>query len=432
MSKRSVDEADMTPRGAVMKHQKGAALIVVLSLLVVSLMLGLSSMQSSQIDERLAGNYKAQASAQMGAEGAVSLGLDSFRSLWGDEFSEKSVEEIAEELSPSSSFSYSDIFSNDTWHSYFGYSDSSLDCSEVDVCVYSIIYVDGDNDAGLREGVYIVGLAGGTGALSHPVLAQVSVGLVPLSDLDPLTVTSDLYDFEALSSGRFKMGREGDGNIGTSISVSRESDVSAVMSAIEGGPDKSGNYATNVDGEYVVYIEGGYPIFSSATALQELVDNVVDHYGNDADALAVLGTPDSPKISYVQPESGTYSYNESSAKSGILVVDGNFSWSGNNTYEGLIVVLGQTLAYNGGGGSIRGALVHASIAGSPGAREGDWSFGIGQASVTSNLNGGGDFSFVHSVEVLDTVARLLEPVSDGLIDISDMKKTDELKVMSWR
>ncbi|MGL6250210.1 MAG: PilX N-terminal domain-containing pilus assembly protein, partial [Billgrantia desiderata] len=41
-----------------MKKQRGAALVVVLSLLAMSLMLGISGMQSSQIDERLAGNYR--------------------------------------------------------------------------------------------------------------------------------------------------------------------------------------------------------------------------------------------------------------------------------------------------------------------------------------------------------------------------------------
>lgn len=53
-------------------RQKGAALIIVLSLLSISLMVGLSSMQSSQIDERLAGNYKAAAEAQMHAEEVAS------------------------------------------------------------------------------------------------------------------------------------------------------------------------------------------------------------------------------------------------------------------------------------------------------------------------------------------------------------------------
>lgn len=61
-----------------MKKQKGAALIVVLSMLIMSLMLGLSGMQSSLIDERLAGNYKAQSEAQMGAEKAASAGLEAF------------------------------------------------------------------------------------------------------------------------------------------------------------------------------------------------------------------------------------------------------------------------------------------------------------------------------------------------------------------
>ncbi|WP_404299050.1 PilX N-terminal domain-containing pilus assembly protein [Halomonas sp.] len=63
-----------------MKHQEGAALVVVMSLLTVSLMLGLSSMQSSQVDERLAGNYKAKSEAQMAAEIGASEG---FEDVWG-------------------------------------------------------------------------------------------------------------------------------------------------------------------------------------------------------------------------------------------------------------------------------------------------------------------------------------------------------------
>ncbi|MCG7601901.1 polymer-forming cytoskeletal protein [Halomonas sp. McH1-25] len=55
-----------------MKGQQGAALIVVLVLLTVSLMLGLSSVQSSLIDERVAGNYRAITQAQMAAESGLS------------------------------------------------------------------------------------------------------------------------------------------------------------------------------------------------------------------------------------------------------------------------------------------------------------------------------------------------------------------------
>lgn len=59
-----------------MKQQQGAALVVVLSMLTMSLMLGLSGMQSSLVEERLSGNYKAATEAQMAAEQAISEAWD--------------------------------------------------------------------------------------------------------------------------------------------------------------------------------------------------------------------------------------------------------------------------------------------------------------------------------------------------------------------
>ncbi|MCE8026977.1 DUF7305 domain-containing protein [Billgrantia aerodenitrificans] len=55
-------------------RQQGAALVVVLSLLSMALLLGLSSMSGSLVNERLAGNYRAMAQAQMAAERAASEG----------------------------------------------------------------------------------------------------------------------------------------------------------------------------------------------------------------------------------------------------------------------------------------------------------------------------------------------------------------------
>lgn len=50
------------------QHQQGAALVIVLALLSGSLMIGVAGMNSALIDERLAGNYRAAALAQMAAE----------------------------------------------------------------------------------------------------------------------------------------------------------------------------------------------------------------------------------------------------------------------------------------------------------------------------------------------------------------------------
>lgn len=54
--------------GQGMKQQRGAALVIVLALLTGALVVGVSGMQSSLIDERLAGNYRATVLAQMAAE----------------------------------------------------------------------------------------------------------------------------------------------------------------------------------------------------------------------------------------------------------------------------------------------------------------------------------------------------------------------------
>ena len=68
------DKIKAHERGSnMLGKQKGAALIVTLVLLVVSLMLGLSSFQSSRLEESMAGNQRAAAVSLMAAEYGASL-----------------------------------------------------------------------------------------------------------------------------------------------------------------------------------------------------------------------------------------------------------------------------------------------------------------------------------------------------------------------
>lgn len=53
------------------KQQKGAALFVVMALLSASMVVGMSTMQSSLVDERLAGNFRSSVQAQMTAENTL-------------------------------------------------------------------------------------------------------------------------------------------------------------------------------------------------------------------------------------------------------------------------------------------------------------------------------------------------------------------------
>lgn len=131
--------------------------MVVLSLLAMSLMLGISGMQSSQIDERLAGNYKAIAEAQMGAEQAVAAG-------WGVGGSAVSFGAFNSGLTRTTLASYS-------WQQF-----SSLGAVSVNVCTgniqcrYYLLRDAGD--------LYIVAMGavvseGGVLGTSHPVFAEV-------------------------------------------------------------------------------------------------------------------------------------------------------------------------------------------------------------------------------------------------------------------
>ncbi|MBW6390302.1 pilus assembly PilX family protein [Billgrantia antri] len=106
-----------------MQTQRGAALVVVLSMLAGSLMLGLSGIQSSLIDERLAGNYKAATEAQMGAEQAISAG-------WGANGSGVSVSDFDATRTLSEVEAYS-------WSQFTSLSDVSANaCSGNIVCHY--------------------------------------------------------------------------------------------------------------------------------------------------------------------------------------------------------------------------------------------------------------------------------------------------------
>ena len=59
-----------------MNSQRGAALVAVMSILTVALMLGITGMQSSAINERLAGNYQSASNAQMIAESGAAYGME--------------------------------------------------------------------------------------------------------------------------------------------------------------------------------------------------------------------------------------------------------------------------------------------------------------------------------------------------------------------
>ena len=78
----------------------------------------------------------------------------------------------------------------------------------------------------------------------------------------------------------------------------------------------------------------------------------------NAAALTNPGTPTNPVVNVV-----TGDFNGSLSGSGILLVEGNLSFSGNPTYNGVILVIGKgNVSWTGGGnGTIDGAMLVANL-----------------------------------------------------------------------
>ncbi|WFM70964.1 pilus assembly PilX N-terminal domain-containing protein [Halomonas sp. CKK8] len=168
-----------------MKHQKGAALIVVLSLLTVSLMVGLSSMQSSHIDERLAGNYRAASQAQMNSESAASELFSEIlaknKSVWAG------FDELDQGFGWDGLEGLASLSSNSAHCSSFSFSEGE------GVACY--VRVSSANGLELGSGDYILALGRAGGGGSEPVIVSLDGGGFSLNSA--LTVLGGIQDIES-------------------------------------------------------------------------------------------------------------------------------------------------------------------------------------------------------------------------------------------
>lgn len=163
-----------------MKRQGGAALIVVLSVLVMSMMLGLSGMQSSLVDERLAGNYKASAEAQMGAERAASQGLDDVDS--------ETVFEAVDDVDDVIAMEWDDFLSgDDVFESSLGDADNV--CSEDVKCFYRHVK-EGSGEYVVAYGGVVE--AGGAVLSARSVVVEVDLGSGSVFSLYGLLAGEDI------------------------------------------------------------------------------------------------------------------------------------------------------------------------------------------------------------------------------------------------
>jgi Tfp pilus assembly protein PilX len=130
-----------------------------------------------------------------------------------------------------------------------------------------------------------------------------------------------------------------------------------------GGPNRSGNYLGSPSNVSNVGTPLGAGGMNTVQGLNQLVNVITasalpaNTYANTG-ALANPGTPANPVVNVV-----TGDFNGSLTGSGILLVEGNLSFSGNPSYNGVILVIGKgNVSWSGGGnGTIDGAMLVANL-----------------------------------------------------------------------
>jgi hypothetical protein len=165
------------------------------------------------------------------------------------------------------------------------------------------------------------------------------------------------------------------GNTVPAITVGDNAGVINVDTSIAGtnptyaGCINTANPCTISNGTPPSVVNGGGTSFSGEWSTPAQLDNMVQSLGNLADATyscgingianpsngataacspaGALGTDASPQITYVN---GDFNYGNGSG-AGVLIVTGTLSFTGNATFDGLILVVGQGIMSENGGGN---------------------------------------------------------------------------------
>jgi hypothetical protein len=145
------------------------------------------------------------------------------------------------------------------------------------------------------------------------------------------------------------------------ISTGDAAGSTAITTAVTTNPDRSGNY-TGSGGTPSVVNSGptGTGQYGGAWSSPSQLDTLVNDLANVADVTyscgigapcsptgGVVGTNANPQITYV---SGDFNYGNASG-AGVMVVTGTLSFTGNASFNGLVLVIGQGIVTESGGGS---------------------------------------------------------------------------------
>lgn len=385
--------------------QKGMALVVTLSLMTMALILGVSSMQSSILDEASAGTNRAAANAFMAAEyGAAEL------------------LELHGSTSPSSLSSCSPVPSVGGFQTVGNIQDNTVSY-QYEVC---------------REGSDFIRVTvdGVASDVKRRLQAKIKITspTSDFSDLSAINFPTKLSNFEAPSSNSFVVEGLVDDSFSGGFLPAIATDGQQAYLESKIGSGRMDNYFGGVSNEI------GNSILADPNVFQEFVEMLKDYAIKQGRAFSSidttgnksgrtdLGSPENPKITYV---TGNLEMSGSAGGAGILIVDGNYGTSGTPYFEGLVIVLGDTFGISGGGnGGLSGALVLSPMSSVTINEEPVYEYR--EAKVVTS--GGGAANYAHDASALSSAFSLLpQQIQDfWMSNNNSIHNPPSKRLESWR
>lgn len=360
-----------------MRHsQRGAVLIVSLLLLAVATVVGIAGINNSQLGERVASNQKQASEAFMAAESGLVRAKVWFddpvnAALWGDSAATlAAINAIEQNLQNSAQ--------------------------------WQLESVDYDSNPGFAL-IVSVGTIGNTG-VNRKVQALYQQAKAS-GNLAAMNIIGNIKTFDTANSNSFEIIGELDdqGNaVGPALATNTDANVELMETDIN-SKDRMDNYKGGIK-----KVEFDDPFGDPEKMSQFIAALKAEYFALPVADRGVapnnMGTIDAPRITY---HSGQLELKGNNSGAGILVVEGNLSFSGTPSFEGLIIVTGQTFTISGGGngGVLGGAVVFANPL--QDADTGEWSFGKAEATFVFDVDGGGKATFRYDKESLETARDLL-------------------------
>ncbi|QNI04137.1 hypothetical protein HXW73_15035 [Halomonas sp. SH5A2] len=315
-----------------MKHQQGAALVIVMALLAGAMTLGLSGMQTALVDERLAGNYRAATQARMNAEIAAAIAMED------DDLDFLSLEDSLTDLKSMSWAELIEKFSDDEQTVNYG-----CDREGQPECVYIPVSVDGSSVSYvLAKGIVGEGQRGG--AESNTILLEYEMSGETVTPFSSAVTSCEDITLKggASISGSLVAGNEIDIKGGASVSSSQQQGYD-----FSEGCDSLGVLADDEeDRSYFERIQSGLNVVNVAQWLEQ---RGRDHYFNENDnaftftggkgnqdaSVSYIGKAGSETSLRIDKDLKTSGRLQSLVIDGTvnLFVDGDFDLGGNTSLE---------------------------------------------------------------------------------------------------